>query len=58
MLSISFDLLNNRSVKTVKGKTAHEILTDMVILEAKVMLRQTDLSIAEITFKLAENQSK
>jgi AraC-like DNA-binding protein len=53
MLSISSDFLN-RSVKTVTGKTAHEVLTDMLILEAKVMLRQTDLSIAEIAFKLSE----
>ncbi len=53
MLSISPDFLN-RSVKTVTGKTAHDVLTDMIVLEAKVMLRQTDLSIGEIAFKLAE----
>lgn len=53
MLSISPDFLN-RSVKAVTGKTAHEVLTDMIVLEAKVMLRQTDLSIGEIAFKLAE----
>ncbi len=53
MLSISPDFLN-RSVKAVTGKTAHDVLTDMIVLEAKVMLRQTDLSIGEIAFKLAE----
>jgi AraC family transcriptional regulator, transcriptional activator of pobA len=53
MLSISPDFLN-RSVKAVTGKTAKEVLTDMIVLEAKVMLRQTDLSVGEIAFKLAE----
>jgi AraC family transcriptional activator of pobA len=53
MLSISPDFLN-RSVKAVTGKTAHDVLTDMIVLEAKVMLRQTDLSIGEIAFKLSE----
>jgi AraC family transcriptional regulator, transcriptional activator of pobA len=53
MLSISPDFLN-RSVKAVTGKTAHEVLTDMIVLEAKVMLSQTELSIGEIAFKLSE----
>jgi AraC-like DNA-binding protein len=53
MLSISPDFLN-RSIKAVTGKTAHDVLTDMIVLEAKVMLRQTDLSIGEIAFKLLE----
>jgi AraC family transcriptional regulator, transcriptional activator of pobA len=53
MLAISPDFLN-RSVKAVTGKTAHDVLTDMIVLEAKVMLKQTDLSIGEIAFKLAE----
>ncbi len=53
MLSISTDHLN-KCVKATLGKTSQEILAEMVILEAKVMLRQTSLSISEIAFKFSE----
>ena len=53
MLSISTDHLN-KCVKATLGKTSQEILAEMVILEAKVMLRQTNLSISAIAFKFSE----
>jgi AraC-like DNA-binding protein len=52
------DLLNvtpnhlNRSIKDATGKTVSNWITDALMLEAKVLLRQTNLSIAEIAFEL------
>jgi len=51
IMSISPNHLN-KCVKEVTGKSAHELLLDMRILEAKVLLKQTDLRIAEIAFQL------
>lgn len=53
MLSISPEYLN-RCVKAVTGKSSQDILTDMILLEAKVLLKQTDLSVGEIAFKFSE----
>ncbi|MCU0471152.1 MAG: helix-turn-helix domain-containing protein [Arcicella sp.] len=53
MLSISPDHLN-KCVKMTIGKTAQELLADMIILEAKVLLKQTNLAISEIAFKFSE----
>ena len=53
LLSISPDHLN-KSVKITTGKSAQDLLNEMVLLEAKVMLRQTNLSISEVAFKLSE----
>ncbi len=53
LLSISPDHLN-KSVKTTTGKSAQDLLNEMLLLEAKVMLRQTNLSISEVAFKLSE----
>ncbi len=53
------DLLNvtpnhlTRCVKDATGKTVSDWITDALMLEAKVLLRQTDLSIAEIAFHLS-----
>lgn len=52
-LAISPEYLS-RCVKTVTGKSSQDVLTDMIILEAKVMLKQTNLSIGEIAFKFSE----
>ncbi len=54
MLNVTPDHLN-KCIKATIGKTSQELLADMVILEAKVMLRQTDLSISEIAFKFSES---
>lgn len=50
-LSVSPNHLH-KCVKTTLGKSAHELLEDMRILEAKVLLKQTAISIGEIAFKL------
>jgi AraC family transcriptional regulator, transcriptional activator of pobA len=52
-LSVSPNHLH-KSVKATTGKSAHQLLDDMRILEAKVLLRQTKLSIGEISFKIAK----
>jgi AraC-like DNA-binding protein len=44
----------HKCVKATTGKTAHELLADMRILEAKVLLKQSRLSIGEIAFKIGE----
>lgn len=44
----------NKSVKSVTGKSAHELLDEMRLLEAKVLLRQTSLSIGDIAFKMGQ----
>lgn len=57
MLKISPNHLN-KSVKSVTGKTAISLLNEMRITEAKNLLKETDLSIAEIAFQLGfEDQS-
>jgi AraC family transcriptional regulator, transcriptional activator of pobA len=42
----------NRVVKLITGKTALSLINDMLLLEAKVHLTQTTLSVSEIAFKL------
>lgn len=42
----------NRCVKHVTGKPVSSWITDSLVLEAKILLRQTDLSITEIAFHL------
>lgn len=53
MMAITPDHLN-KCVKSTLGKTAQELLSDRIILEAKVLLKQTALSVSEIAFKFAE----
>ncbi|MES2796458.1 MAG: helix-turn-helix domain-containing protein [Bacteroidota bacterium] len=53
MLAVTPDYLN-KCVKSTMGKTSQELLADMIILEAKVLLKQTNLSISEIAFKFSE----
>ncbi len=43
----------NRCVKETTGRPASDFITDMLLLEARMLLRQTDLSIAEIAFRLS-----
>lgn len=56
MLSITPNHLN-RCVKKTLGKTARDVLFDMFLLEAKVLLKQSDLSISEIAYKLGNRDS-
>jgi len=51
-LSISPNHLN-KCVKQTMGISAQELLNRMVLLEAKVLLKQTDFSISHIAFQLS-----
>jgi AraC-like DNA-binding protein len=44
----------NKSVKKITGKTANDCISEMTLLEAKVLLKQTQLTIAEIAFALLQ----
>ncbi|MFX0557830.1 helix-turn-helix domain-containing protein [Maribacter sp. CXY002] len=52
-LAISKNHLH-KCVKAVTGKSAHALLANMRILESKVLLKQTNLSIAEIAFNIGK----
>ncbi|GAA4404109.1 hypothetical protein GCM10023187_20960 [Nibrella viscosa] len=51
MLHVSPDYLN-RAIKSCSDKTAHELINNMMLMEAKAYLLYADLSIAEIAYKL------
>ncbi|MFI5186945.1 MAG: helix-turn-helix domain-containing protein [Chitinophagales bacterium] len=51
MLHVSSDHLN-RIIKFHSQKTAHELIDEMILTEAKAYLLHTELSIAEIAYKL------
>ena len=53
LLSVTSNHLN-KCVKTITGKSAQDLLNEMILLEAKVLLKQTDLQIGEIAYKLTE----
>lgn len=53
LLSITPNHLN-KSVKKITGKTANDCISEMILLEAKVLLKQTQLTIAEIAFALLQ----
>jgi AraC family transcriptional activator of pobA len=51
MLAVTPNYLN-RVIKTITGRTASDTIKSMLLLEAKVLLKNTDQSIAEIAYKL------
>lgn len=53
LLSITADYLN-KCVKTTTGKPAHDLLSDMMLMEAKALLKQTSLSVSEVAFKVGK----
>jgi AraC family transcriptional regulator, transcriptional activator of pobA len=53
MLAVSPNHLN-KCVKAATGQSAQDILNDMILLEAKVLLKQTDMQISEIAYKLSQ----
>ncbi len=55
LLNISSNHLN-KCVKTTTGKSAIDLLNEMLLLEAKVLLKQTDLTVTEIAYKLGKNE--
>lgn len=55
MLAVSPNHLN-KCVKNVTGKSAHDLLSEMILLEAKVLLKQTSLSVSEVAFQVGRNE--
>ena len=53
MLAVSPNHLN-KCVKAATGKSAQELLSEMVLLEARVLLRQTSLTVNEIAWKIGK----
>lgn len=53
MLAVSPNHLN-KCVKNTTGKSAQDLLNEMILLEAKVLLKQTDMQISEIAYKLSQ----
>jgi AraC family transcriptional regulator, transcriptional activator of pobA len=53
LLTVSVGYLN-KCVKTTTGRTPHDLLDDVVLLEAKVLLKQMDLQINEIAYKIGK----
>lgn len=51
LLNVTADHLN-RIIKSQSSKTAHELIDDMILIEAKAYLKHTALSVAEIAYKL------
>jgi AraC family transcriptional regulator, transcriptional activator of pobA len=51
LLNVSADHLN-RTIKSQSDKTAHQLIDEMILMEAKAHLRYTDLSIAEVAYQL------
>ena len=56
MLNVSPNHLN-KCIKTATGKTAQYFLSEMILLEAKVLLRQTTLSVNEIAWKIGREDA-
>ena len=56
MLAVSPNHLN-KCVKAATGKSAQELLSEMMLLEAKVLLKQTSLTVNEIAWKIGKEDS-
>lgn len=46
----------DKCVKKTIGKSAHDLLNEMLLLETKVLLKQTKLNVAEIAYKIGKNE--
>ena len=55
LLAVSPNHLN-KCVKSVTGQSAHDLLSEMVLLEAKVLLKQTNQSVSEIAFQVGRSE--
>ena len=53
LLAVSPNHLN-KCIKSATGKSAQDLLNEMILLEVKTLLKQTDLSISEIAFKVGK----
>ena len=54
LLTVSPNYLN-KCVKMTTGKSAHDVLSDVILLEAKALLKSSNLSISEIAYKIGKN---
>lgn len=55
LLNISPNHLN-KCVKKVLGRSSHDLINEMLLLESKVLLKQTSLSIKEIAYKIGKSE--
>jgi AraC family transcriptional activator of pobA len=55
LLNISPNHLN-KCVKMATGQSARDLLDEMILLEAKYLLTQTDLTIGEIAYKIGQQE--
>ena len=53
LISVTPEYLN-RCVKATFGITSHELLDEMILLEAKALLKQSSLNISELAFKIGK----
>ena len=56
LLNITTDYLN-KCVKSSMNKTAQDLLKEMIVLEAKTLIRYSDLNLSEIAVKLCNQTS-
>ena len=56
MLAVSPNHLN-KCVKAANGKSAQELLSEMIILESKVLLKQSTLTVNEIAWKTGKEDA-
>ena len=45
----------NKCVKAVTGQSAQDLLSDMLLLEVKTLLKQTELTVSEIAWKVGKD---
>lgn len=55
LLAVSPNHLN-KCVKSITGQSAHDLLSEMILLEAKVLLKQTSQSVSEIAYQIGRNE--
>lgn len=55
MLAVTPNHLN-KCVKSVTGQSAHDLLSEMILLEAKVLLKQTSQTVSEIAFQIGRSE--
>lgn len=53
MLAVTPNHLN-KCIKEATGKSTHELIQDMILMESKVLLQQTDLPISDIAFQFGK----
>ena len=56
MLNVSPNHLN-KCIKAATGKSAQDLLSDMILMEAKVLLRQSTMTVNEIAWKVGKEDT-